>query len=275
MTPSTDAPVDELSSIDPRLRQRRVDILRSQGRRRLRWIIAVVGTLSLVAVVVGLLHTPLFSARVVTVTGAHPHTSTAAIVTAAGLDHHPPLISTDPGATARRVETLPFIAVAQVRRHWPDGVQIVVTERVPVAQMAGPGASWSTLDGYGRTLQVQPARTPGLLVLAVHTARGVMSPAPVGGSLSPRAAAGLKVSRTLPAAFSAQVVSVSTAPDATTSLALNSGITVLLGTDTDLFAKYEDVAAIIAHGSLHSSSDHRCDRAPVPDGERLKAPNWG
>ncbi len=36
-------------------------------------------------------------------------------------------------------------------------------------------------------------------------------------------------------------------------LALNSGITVLLGTDTDLHAKYEDVAAIIARASLHGA----------------------
>jgi len=50
------------------------------------------------------------------------------------------------------------------------------------------------------------------------------------------------------------VVSVTVAPDATISMALNSGITVMLGTATDLPTKYEDVAAILAHGSLHSTS---------------------
>ncbi|HEY7917338.1 MAG TPA: FtsQ-type POTRA domain-containing protein [Acidimicrobiales bacterium] len=257
MSPSTTPippPADELSSIDPRIRQRRADIQRSQGRRRLRWIIAVVAALSLVAAIVGLLHTPMFSARVVTVTGAHPHTSSAAIVAAAGLDHHPPLISTDPGATARRVEALPFIAGAEVHRHWPDGVQIAVTERVPVVQMAGPGASWSTLDGHGRTLQVGPVPVPGLTVLVVHTARGVVAPAPVGGSTPPEAGPALAVSRTLPPAFASQVRSVSMAPDGSIGLALDSGITVLLGTGTDLPTKYEDVAAILAHASLHPTS---------------------
>ena len=38
------------------------------------------------------------------------------------------------------------------------------------------------------------------------------------------------------------------------SLGLNSGITVLLGTDTDMQAKYEDVAAVIAHASLHGAT---------------------
>ncbi len=254
MTPSVRSPLDQLASIDPRIRQRRVAIQRGQLLRRLRWVIAAAGALLLVAAVVGLLHTPLFSAQVVTVTGAHPHTSTATIVAAAGLDHHPPLISTDPGATAKRVEALPFIAAAQVHRHWPDGVQIAVTERVPVVQMAGPGVSWSTLDGYGRTLQVQPTRLPGLIVFIVHTAQGGIPPAAVGGSLPSPASSGLKVCRTLPAAFSNQVVSVTMAPDATISMALNSGITVQLGTATGLNIKYEDVAAIIAHGTLHSTS---------------------
>jgi cell division protein FtsQ len=254
MTPTVRSSTDELAPIDPRIRQRRVAVERSRGRRRLLWILGVVVALCLVTGVVALLHTPLFSAQVVTVTGTHPHTSSTAIVAAAGLAHHPPLISTDPGATAARVEALPFIATAQVRRHWPDGIQIAVTERVPAVQMAGPGASWSTLDGYGRTLQVQPARLPGLAVFAVHAPGRVIPPSAVGGSLPASASAGLAVARTLPPAFSAQVVSVTVAADATISMALNSGITVLLGTATDLPTKYEDVAAILAHGSLHSTS---------------------
>ena len=61
---------------------------------------------------------------------------------------------------------------------------------------------------------------------------------------------GLEVCRTLPLAFSAQVVSVTVAPDRTVDLALNSGLTVVIGTDTDLNVKYQDVASIIAHASL-------------------------
>ena len=81
------------------------------------------------------------SAQVVTVAGPHPNTATAAIEAAAGLGGHPPLINVDPGPVAARVEQLPYIAAAQVHRHWPDGVQITVTERVPALQMAGPGRS--------------------------------------------------------------------------------------------------------------------------------------
>jgi cell division protein FtsQ len=247
-------PGERRAAIDPRIRQRRIEVARRRGRRRLRWILAALGVVALVVAGVAVLHTPWFSARVVTVEGAHPHTSAAAIVAAAGLGGHPPLVSVDPGATAARVESLPFVASAAVERQWPDHVVITVKERAPSVQMAGPSPHWSILDGDGRTLEMGAARTPGVAVLIVHAPWGPVPPATVGGSLPSVAEPGLVVARTLPPAFVAQVVSVTVAPDGTVSLALGSGITVWMGTPTQLGAKYEDVAAIIAHASLRGAS---------------------
>ena len=248
MTPrtATEAP------IDPRIRQRREQVERSRTQKRLRWLAAGLGVAALVVLSVFLLHTPLFEAKVVTVTGSHPDTSDLAIESAAGLVHHPPLISVDPGPVAERVESLPFIASAQVTRHWPDAVTIAVTERRPVVTMAGPAGSWSTLDGGGRTLVVGASR-PALPVLVVHAASGPVPPAAVGGSVAAAAVPGLEVARTLPPAFAGQVVSVTVAPDTTVSLALTSGLVVQLGTVSDLTTKYEDVAAIIAHAPLRGA----------------------
>jgi len=237
--------------IDPRIRQRRVAVRRGMGRRRLRWVLA---GLAVVAVVVGgllLLHTSPFTTRVVVVTGRHPNTSTGAIVAAAGLSHRVPLIDVDTAASAARIEALPYIASATVSRHWPDAVRIAVTERVGVAVMAGPATSWTVVDVAGRTLAVPPARPPGRVQLVVQTARGTLAPAPVGGTLPAAAQPGLAVASSLPVAFVAQVTTVTVAPAGTVDLALTSGLTVELGTATDLRTKYEDVAAIIAHASLH------------------------
>lgn len=246
------APSDGGASIDPRIRQRREQVERSRTQRRLRQLGIVGLVVALVLLGAVLLHTPLFEAKVVTVTGRHPNTPTSAIEAAAGLLHHPPLISVDPGPTAARVESLPFIASARVIRHWPDAVTIAVTERQPVTVMAGPATSWSTLDGYGRTLAVAPGK-PTLPTLVVHVGTSSVPPAPLGGTLSPAAEPGLAVARSLPAAFAGQVTSISVAADGTVSLALNSGLTVLLGTVSDLAAKYEDVAAIIAHAPLRGA----------------------
>jgi cell division protein FtsQ len=245
-------PAGGAGSIDPRIRQRREQVERSRTHKRLRWLAVAAGVAVLVALGVLALHTPFFEAKVVTVTGEHLNTSTLAIETAAGVLHHPPLISVDPGPAAARVETLPFIASARVVRHWPDAVTIAVTERSPVTAMAGPVPAWSTLDGNGRTLAVTPAK-PALPVLVVTSVKGPVHPAPVGATVAPAAAPGLLVARTLPPAFAGQVVSIAVAADGTVSLALNSGLVVLLGTVSDLTAKYEDVAAIIAHASLHGA----------------------
>jgi len=268
MSPTEDDEDTGPPSIDPRIRQRRVAIQRSQGRRRLRWVLAVVVIAVLVAAFIALLHTPPFSVRVVKISGLHPHTSDTAIIAAADLAGHPPMISVSLGGTAEKVEALPYIASAKVSRHWPDGITISVTERAPVVQMAGPLTSWSVLDGEGRTIQVGPDRLPGLVVLIVHTVTGGVPPAPVGKSLPPTADAGLEVARTLPKAFSTQVVSLTLAPDNTISMALNSGITVLLGTATDLPAKYEDVATILAHETLHPTStiDVTVPQSPTTSG---------
>jgi cell division protein FtsQ len=248
--PTARPPAPRRQPIDPRIRQRRVAVQRGAGRRRLRWVLVGLVVAALVVVGIVLLHTSPFSSKVVVVTGSHPQTPTATIVAAAGLDHPRPLIDINTGAAAAGVEQLPYIASARVTRHWPDGVEVAVTERVPVAVVAGPTTSWSQVDVQGRTLAVTPARPPSLPQLIVTTAAGA-APAPVvGKSLPVEAQPGLKVSSTLPLAFSAQVVSVTVAADTTVNLALNSGLTVELGTATSLPAKYEDVAAIIAHGSL-------------------------
>jgi len=245
-------PPDEVQ-IDPRIRQRRESVVRSRTYKRLRWAGVVVGVVALVALGIGLLHTPLFEAKVVTITGAHPNTPATAILRAAGLAGRPPLVSVDPGADAARVETLPYIASAQISRHWPDGVTVHVTERVPTVVMAGPASSWSTLDGHGRTLAIGPGR-PVLPVLVVHGPTGApIPPAAEGATVGAAANAGLTVARTLPAAFAGQVESVTVAADGTVSLALSSNLTVQLGTVSELQAKYEDVAAIIAHGSLRGA----------------------
>jgi cell division protein FtsQ len=244
------SPSGQRRAIDPRIRQRRIEVARRHGRRRLHFVLAAAAVLLLVVAGLAVLHTPWFSVKGVTVRGSHPHTTTGAIVAAADLGGHPPLVSVNPGATAARVESLPFVASAGIQREWPDHVVITVKERTPVVQMAGPGPQWSVLDGDGRTLVAGPTRTPALAVLIVHAPSGPVPPAAGGGSLPLVAEPGLAVARTLPPAFVAQVVSVTVAPDGTVSLALGSGITVQIGTATELHAKYEDVAAIIAHASL-------------------------
>lgn len=136
--------------VDPRLRARRIEVMRAEGRKRLRWVVVVlsltgVGVVSLVA-----LRSPLFDVDHITVRGAE-RTSTSAITAAAGLDLDEPLVEVDLGLVAASVEELPWVDEAVVRRDWPGTVVVEVRERRPAA-VVSVGSSMVLADVAGRVL---------------------------------------------------------------------------------------------------------------------------
>jgi cell division protein FtsQ len=229
-----------------RARRAAVDRRRSWRRRA-----ALVGAAAVAVLAVGawfLLHSSLLSARVLVVRGA-VHETPRQVLAAAGLTRRPPLVDIDPGASATRVEALPWVATASVARHWPDGVTVSVTERVPVTQMADPGApapaAWAELDRSGRVLARTAAPTPGLRLLTAP-----VHPGPPGSVLGAGARPGLLVLSTLPPAFGAQVTGVTVTAGDQVSLSLSSPLAVVLGDTSQLRAKYEDVASVLAAATL-------------------------
>jgi cell division septal protein FtsQ len=245
--------------MDPRISARRTAVLREQGQRRL--IIASL-LLGLVALVVGawfLLHTSLFSARSITVTG-NVHETAAQVVAQAGLAGHPPLLDVDAGAAVSRLRELPWVQTARVHVSWPDGVHIAVTEEVPRFTVATPAGTWDTLSADGRVLAQTPTRPPGLLLLTVPVA-----PGQPGSVLPTKDGAGLLVASTLPPSFAAQVTGVTIEPAGWVQLAMTTPILVNIGTATELPAKYEDVSSILAGATLHNGDviDVSVPRAPT------------
>jgi cell division protein FtsQ len=243
---SPPSPPGRRRRMDPRISARRTAVMREQGQRRL--IIAGV-VLGLVALVVGswfLLHTLLFSARSITVTG-DVHETAAQVVAQAGLASHPPLLDVNTGAAAARLEQLPWVRTATVHVSWPDGVHIAVTEEVPRLTVATPAGTWDTLSDDGRVLAQTPTRPPGLLLLTVPAA-----PGQAGSVLPAKDGSGLAVAATLPASFAAQVTAVTIEPAGWVQLSLTTPVVVNIGTATQLPAKYEDVSSILAGASLHN-----------------------
>ena len=231
--------------IDPRISARRAAVTREQGRRRLR--IVVVGLAGTALVVGGwfLVHSPLFSARAVTVTG-NVHETAEQVVAQAGLAGQPPLLDVNAGGAAARIELLPWVASAAVHVSWPDGVHIVVTEETPRLVVSEPGGRWASLSAKGRVLAVTAARPPGLVLTVPQP------PGPPGTELSSRDAAGLLVASTLPASFAAQVTGVTVEAAGWVQLSMTTPIAVDIGSATELPAKYEDVSSILAGATLHN-----------------------
>ncbi len=246
MTPAEGTPRPRHGRMDPRLSARRTAVMREQGRRRLYVLVAALaGT----AMIVGgwfLLHSPVFSARALTVTG-NGHESAAQVLAQGGLAAHPPLMDVNAGAVAARVEKLPWVQSAAVHVSWPDGVHVAVTEESPRLVVSESGGRWATLSADGRVLAVSATRPAGLLLLTVPVAPG----AP-GTRIGARDATGLRVASTLPTSFAAQVTAVTVEPQGWVQLAMTTPVLVDIGSDSQLAAKYEDVSSILAGATLHN-----------------------
>jgi cell division protein FtsQ len=123
-----------------------------------------------------------------------------AVRDAAAVPSGGPLISVDTAGIAARVAALEGVAQAEVRRAWPHTVEVVVTERVPVALWPTPQALFE-VDTTGLPYRRAPEPPPALPRL------GFAGVAPQ----DPSTTAALTVLRDLSDPLRAQVASVDVA----------------------------------------------------------------
>lgn len=135
----------------PRIRRRRAQIRREEGRRRRRILLAGVGCLLVVAAMWVTVRSPLLDVDRVVVDGA-AQTGGTAVADASGVDRGRPMSDVEEQAIADRVERLPWVRQARVRRDWPGTVRIMVVERAPVAAARTFAGGWGLLDVTGRVL---------------------------------------------------------------------------------------------------------------------------
>ncbi|CNG53530.1 cell division protein FtsQ-like protein [Mycobacterium tuberculosis] len=86
------------------------------------------------------------------------------VVAAAAIDLGTPMARLSTGAVAERVERLREVESAEIERHWPGTVRIVVRERVPVAVFQRDGR-YHLLDRHGVVVADGASRPSGLPVL--------------------------------------------------------------------------------------------------------------
>lgn len=247
---------------DPRIHERRVKVARDNGRRRRRRVLAGLVVLGLAGAGFALVHSSVFGARHVRVSGA-PNVTRSSVVAAAGLQGAPPLVDLDPSALAARVEHLPWVLTAAVRIAWPSTVAIRLTERIPVAVVAAPGTdSYAICDVTGRVLEIVHGRPASLpLVQLVGALTGPGAP---GTSLPAKDRQELQVAAEMPESMVAEVTELTlTAAGAVADL--TDHLTAIIGPAADLRQKFVSLATVLAHGDLSgiSSIDLRVAAAPV------------
>ncbi len=144
-----------------------------------------------------------------------------------------PLARVDAAAVARRVARLPAVAHVHVERAWPGTLVISVTERMPVAAVAG-GSGWGLLDGTGVLYEAVRAKPAGLPQVRLS------SPGP--GDPATRAA--LRVLATLQPELRARLTMLLAPSPTEISLVLTGGRTVVWG-DAEDSAKKARAAAYL------------------------------
>lgn len=156
-----------MTTIDPRLAERRKEVAEDRARRNIERLLRLFILLGLVAGVVWLLLSPTFSVRTLEVTGAHS-SDTAAILEAHEVVPGRPLILIRPGAVEAELASDPWIREAHVDIDWPDTVIVSISERSPAAWVQ-TDAGWSrrAVDGVALPGPDEPDSTMGRILLPV------------------------------------------------------------------------------------------------------------
>jgi cell division protein FtsQ len=244
--------------IDPRIRARRIEVQRHNGRRRLRRLIDVLLVLAVLGGFVGALRSPLLDVASVEVGGAN-HTGSDAVLARAGVAPGDQLMDLHLGAIGARVAELPWVRRVRVSRGLDGVVRLEVVERTPVA-VVGAGDGAVVVDDLGRVLAPR-AGLAGVDEL-VQVVGIEEIPAP-GAVLAPTAQAALAVAGRLQAAVPGAVTSLRAGEELEGTLAV--GGTVLLGDANRIAAKLRSLATVLAQVDLSclATVDVRAPGSPV------------
>lgn len=239
MTKAPPSPPGPRAPLDPRIRQRRIAVTRSQARRRLRALLAVVGSAALIAAGWGATRSPLLDVDRVVVEGA-ARSGEPSVVAAAGIPRGAAMVDVDEAAAARRVAALPWVLRASARRAWPSTVRVRVVERVAVAVTSDDAGGWAVLDVSGRVLERAPEAPAGLVAL-----EGVPAAGPAGTRLAPGAGPPLLVASALGPQLGPRVAAVVGGPEGV-ELRLRPGGVVRLGPPDALEEKLRSARTVLA-----------------------------
>lgn len=248
-------------AVDPRIRRRRVEITRAEGRRRLRILLGFAIVVVLMAAGWGISRSPFLDVDRVTVSGS-VHTPQRALIAASGVRTSLAMADIDEESAARRLARLPWVASATVRRQWPSSITIEVLERVPVAAVELGGDRWALVDESARVLELVGERSTEVVTILGLTAVG-----PAGSVLADPGPAMLAVAREVPAALRDRLAGVATAttPDGGVELVLEGGARLRVGTPERLTEKFRAALTVLSRVNTSGMEilDVRVPDAPV------------
>jgi cell division septal protein FtsQ len=158
--PTQDRPRVVRPSIDPRIRDRRIEVIRAAGRRRLHITLVIASAIVVMGLAYLAVHSPLLDVDHIRVSGADRESVTE-IERAAGVHTGDALLFVNTGAIAKRIERLPWVEHASVGRDLPGTVAIKVKEYVPTTFVRVSKTQVALLAANGRVVSYAPSAPPG------------------------------------------------------------------------------------------------------------------
>jgi cell division protein FtsQ len=232
---------------------------RPRAAGRLTWsavvVFAVVGAASLAV------HSPLFRARTIDISGIS-HLTRAQVVRAAGVSSATNVFFADTSAIEARLQAQPWVAEATVVRALPSTLRIVIAERRPVVAV-DDGAAFRLLAGDGTLLAVAHD-DEGLPVVRRPAARArrtvTLTPSDAAAALAP-----------LPPAVGDDVAAVAESAGGGLILRMRSGGAIEYGPPGAAGAKADALAALLRWSSREGRSIDRADvSVPAAPTARLR-----
>jgi cell division protein FtsQ len=152
------------TKIEPRLRERRIAVKRAAGRKRLRWVLVVVGVLVVIVAALAVLGSSLFAIDHVRVDGA-VYTDEAALQAVIEDLEGSPVLRADTDRAEQRLEAIPWVASARVTTQFPNTATIELRERTAVATYQGSDGRFRVIDVEARVLDVLDGQPVDFLVI--------------------------------------------------------------------------------------------------------------
>jgi cell division protein FtsQ len=245
--------------IDPRIRKRRIEVKRDEGRKRLHMLLASLGVIGLAVGAVAATRSPLLDVdRVILVGGGH--TTATEVVQVARLADHPQMIDVGTAGVAKRVRTLPWVKTATARREWPATIRVHVTERIPAASLPADNGKWAVADATGRVLEVLDTRP-----MTMPSVSGAAPAGAAGTALGPRGQGAMAVAAALPVELRSRTAEVTVGAGGEVDLRIVPSGIVRLGDVAQLEEKLAAAVTVLTgvDGTALAVLDVRVPRAPV------------
>jgi cell division protein FtsQ len=226
------------------------------------WALALILAIVVGACAAWVANSPVFRLRDLRVVGTR-HLDQADVRRLAGLSSRTNVLWTSGSSVAERLERSPWVRSATVERRLPAGLVITISERAPVALVAGPGGRLQPVSADG---VVMPGRGTSAGLPILRLAHPVAGPTTRAGSLQGLAAA-LRAVAALPPTVRAQVSAATERPDGTVQLELDRGTVVSFGDGSLAVEKGRVLRSLLrwsaAHGVTPRTIDVEVPTAPT------------